>query len=120
MIYGTDGVGYLSDGKRVFFGGARPPYGAMAERTVAKTAFCFPVPDELNDETAAALLNPGVSAWLSLVHLGKLKTATTSLVLGATGTTGKLAVKSPSSLVREGLWPRGERTSPEHAAGTRR
>ena len=30
-ICGTDGVGCLGDGKRVFFGGARAPYGAMAD-----------------------------------------------------------------------------------------
>ena len=92
-ICGTDGVGYLGDGKRVFFGGARAPYGAMAERTVVKAAFCFPLPDEMNDETAAALPNPGVSAWLSLAHCAKLKAGENVLVLGATGTTGKLAVR---------------------------
>ena len=92
-ICGTDGVGCLGDGKRVFFGGARAPYGAMAERTVVKAAFCFPVPDEMDDETAAALPNPGVSAWLSLSHGAKVKSGENVLVLGATGTTGKLAVK---------------------------
>ena len=123
VICGTDGVGYLSDGKRVFFGGARPPYGAMAERTVAKAAFCFPVPDELNDETAAALLNPGVSAWLSLVHLGKLKAGDNVLVLGATGTTGKLAVKiakllGAGRLVAAGRNEQVLSTLPEHGADT--
>ncbi len=92
-ICGTDGVGYLGDGKRVLFGGARAPYGAMAERTVVKASFCFPVPDEMDDETAAALPNPGVSAWLSLSHGAKVKAGENVLVLGATGTTGKLAVK---------------------------
>src|SRR5260370_23035127 len=31
-VCGADGVGHLEDGTRVFFGGPRPPYGAMAER----------------------------------------------------------------------------------------
>src|SRR5579863_472848 len=52
-VCGTDGVGHLSDGKRVFFGGARAPYGAMAERTVVSRAFCFPVPNDMD-----ALPNP--------------------------------------------------------------
>ena len=43
VVCGTDGVGDLEDGTRVFFGGARRPYGAMAERTVVPRAFCFPV-----------------------------------------------------------------------------
>ncbi|MGC2530005.1 MAG: hypothetical protein WA639_19835, partial [Candidatus Acidiferrum sp.] len=32
VICGTDGVGTLPDGTRVFFGGPRRPFGAMAER----------------------------------------------------------------------------------------
>src|SRR5262249_54093100 len=66
FICGTDGVGHLRDGQRVFFGGCRPPYGAMAEQTVVPKAFVFPLPDDLNDELGAAIPNPGVSAWLSL------------------------------------------------------
>jgi len=121
VICGTDGVGYLRDGKRVFFGGPRPPYGAMAERTVVKAAFCFPVPDELDDETAAALPNPGVSAWLSLAHRGKLKAGDNVLVLGATGTTGKLAVKIAKFLgagrvVAAGRNEQVLSTLPEHGA----
>jgi NADPH:quinone reductase-like Zn-dependent oxidoreductase len=93
VICGTDGVGNLSDGTRVFFGGARRPYGAMAQRTVVPAAFCFPVPDALDDATAAALPNPGVSALLSLTQRAKLAKGEKVLILGATGVTGKLAVQ---------------------------
>ena len=93
VVCGTDGVGELEDGTRVFFGGPRRPYGAMAERTVAPRAFCFPVPAEIDDDTAAALPNPGVSAWLSLTHRAKLAAGETVLILGATGVTGQLAVQ---------------------------
>jgi NADPH:quinone reductase-like Zn-dependent oxidoreductase len=93
LVCGTDGVGHLSDGQRVFFGGTRAPYGAMAEHTVVSRAFCFPVPDGVDDETAAALPNPGVSAWLSLAFRAKLTPGENVLILGATGVTGKLAVK---------------------------
>ncbi len=92
-ICGTDGVGHLNDGQRVFFGGARAPYGAMAQRTVVPRAFTFPIPENVNDETAAALPNPGVSAWLSLAYRAKLVRGESVLILGATGVTGKLAVK---------------------------
>ena len=47
----------------------------------------------MNDETAAALPNPGVSAWLSLTYRAKLVRDENVLILGATGVTGKLAVK---------------------------
>ena len=93
VVCGSDGVGHLSDGQRVFFGGTRPPFGAMAQRTVVRRAFCFPVPEEVDDETAAALPNPGVSAWLSLAHRAKLAPGENVLILGATGVTGKLAVR---------------------------
>jgi NADPH:quinone reductase-like Zn-dependent oxidoreductase len=92
-VCGTDGVGHLEDGQRVFSGGARPPFGAMAERTVVPRAFTFPVPENVNDETAAALPNPGISAWLSLAYRAKLVRGEDVLILGATGVTGKLAVK---------------------------
>jgi NADPH:quinone reductase-like Zn-dependent oxidoreductase len=93
VVCGTDGVGELEDGTRVFFGGPRRPYGAMAERTVAPQAFCFAVPAAIDDDIAAALPNPGVSAWLSLTHRAKLAADETVLILGATGVTGQLAVQ---------------------------
>src|ERR1700688_1417911 len=93
VVCGTDGVGELEDGTRVFFGGVRRAYGAMAERTVAPRAFCFAVPAGIDDGTAAALPNPGVSAWLSLTHRAKLAAGETVLILGATGVTGQLAVQ---------------------------
>ena len=93
FVCGIDGVGHLSDGQRVFFGGCRPPYGAMAQQTVVPRAFTFPVPESVNDETAAALPNPGISAWLSLGHRAKLAAGENVLILGATGVTGKLAVQ---------------------------
>ncbi|MGC1617601.1 MAG: zinc-binding alcohol dehydrogenase family protein [Candidatus Acidiferrum sp.] len=93
VICGTDGVGTLPDGTRVFFGGPRRPFGAMAQRTVAPAAFCFPLPDGLDDVTAAALPNPGVSALLALEYRAKVLKGETVLILGATGVTGKLAVQ---------------------------
>lgn len=92
-VCGSDGVGRLDDGQRVFFGGPRPPHGAMAERTVVPRAFTFPIPENLSDETAAALPNPAVSAWLSLSYRAKLARGESVLILGATGVTGRLAVK---------------------------
>jgi NADPH:quinone reductase-like Zn-dependent oxidoreductase len=93
VVCGADGVGELADGTRVFFGGPRRPYGAMAERTVVPQGFCFPVPKEMDDATAAALPNPGVSALLSLNSRAKVAKVETVLILGATGVTGTIAVQ---------------------------
>src|SRR5438270_10205876 len=92
-VCGSDGVGHLDDGQRIFFGGPRPPHGAMAQRTVVSHAFTFPVPENVNDETAAALPNPAISAWLSLAYRAKLVRGENVLILGGTGVTGKLAIK---------------------------
>lgn len=92
FICGMDGVGRLESGERVFFGGCRAPYGAMAQRTVVPKAFVFPTPDSLSDEVAAALPNPGVSAWLTLTFRARLRRGENVLILGATGVTGQLAV----------------------------
>ncbi len=93
VICGADGVGELENGTRVFFGGPRRPYGAMAERTVAPQGFCFPLPHGMDDATAAALPNPGVSAFLSLSSRAKVAKGETVLILGATGVTGTMAVQ---------------------------
>src|SRR5260370_35981752 len=53
VICGTDGVGRLEDGTRVFFGGTRRPDGVLGAIAVAKAALCFPVPEGFDDVTAA-------------------------------------------------------------------
>ena len=93
VICGIDGVGVLDDGTRVYCGRCRPPYGMMAELTVVARAWCLPVPEGVDDHTAAALPNPALSSWLPLVWRAKLKPGETVLILGATGVSGKLAIQ---------------------------
>ncbi len=93
FVVGIDGVGRLDDGSRVYFVLPRAPYGAMAERTVAPSAQCLPLPDELDDVTAAAIANPGMSSWAAYTERAKLTAGETVLVNGATGTAGRLAVQ---------------------------
>lgn len=93
-IPGTDGAGVLPDGKRVFFSMARAPYGAMAQRTVIAQPRCFRIPDAIDDDTAAAVMNPGLSAWGALAWRAQLVAGETILILGATGVTGKLAIQT--------------------------
>jgi NADPH:quinone reductase-like Zn-dependent oxidoreductase len=93
FVAGIDGVGRLDDGARVYFLMPRAPYGAMAERTVAPQARCLALPDGLDDVTAAAIANPGMSSWAALTERAGLKPGETVLVNGATGTAGRLAVQ---------------------------
>ena len=93
FVAGIDGVGRLDDGSRVYFVLPRAPYGSMAERTVVRSAQCLALPDALDDLTAAAIANPGMSSWAAYTERAKLKAGETVLVNGATGTAGRLAVQ---------------------------
>jgi NADPH:quinone reductase-like Zn-dependent oxidoreductase len=89
---GVDGVAVLEDGTRVYTGSV-PPYGMMAEKTAINRGYSVPVPDGLDDITAAALPNPAASAWMALAWRGQLKQGDNLLILGATGVTGKIAIQ---------------------------
>jgi NADPH:quinone reductase-like Zn-dependent oxidoreductase len=93
MIPGVDGVGTLEDGTRVYFGFVRKPWGTMAERAAVARSMCMPLPAGLDDIHAAAIGNPGMSAWLSIHDRAALKAGETVLILGATGVAGHLAVQ---------------------------
>jgi NADPH:quinone reductase-like Zn-dependent oxidoreductase len=54
---------------------------------------CVPLPKELDDVTAAAIANPGMSSWAALSLRAHLVPEENVLVLGATGVAGKLAVQ---------------------------
>jgi NADPH:quinone reductase-like Zn-dependent oxidoreductase len=65
----------------------------MAEHAVVKASHCVPLPDALDDLTAAAIAIPGISSWAALKMRAKLVAGETVLVNGATGTAGRLAVQ---------------------------
>jgi NADPH:quinone reductase-like Zn-dependent oxidoreductase len=94
MIPGIDGVGALEDGTRVYFGLIRKPWGTMAEYAAAKRSMCVPLPDGIDDATAAAIANPGMSAWVSQKERAGLTAGETVLILGATGVAGQLAIQT--------------------------
>lgn len=93
FVVGIDGVGRLDDGTRVYFVLPRMPFGSMAERTVVPAARCIALPDGLDDATAAAIANPGMSSWAALTERARLQAGETVLINGATGTSGRLAVQ---------------------------
>lgn len=88
-IAGADGVGRTADGRRVYF--VLPENGSLAER--ARARHTVAIPDHYDDVTAAALANPGMSAYVALVRRAKLQPGETVLVNGATGSAGRLAVQ---------------------------
>jgi NADPH:quinone reductase-like Zn-dependent oxidoreductase len=92
-VAGTDGVGRTQDGRRVYFAMPEAPFGSLAEFCPINARRCVEIPDGLDDITAAAIANPGMSAWASLVERAHLVAGETVLVNGATGTAGAVAVK---------------------------
>jgi NADPH2:quinone reductase len=95
---GTDGVGRLADGRRVYFDEIVAPFGSMAERALAKEEALFEIADDLDDVTAAALGNTGLGAWLALGWRSGLERGDTVLVLGAGGAVGTVAVQAAKLL----------------------
>ncbi|MFZ6875750.1 quinone oxidoreductase family protein [Undibacterium sp. Di27W] len=93
FVVGIDGVGLLEDGQRVYFALPRSPFGSMAESSVVRAAQCIRLPEALDDVTAAAIANPGMSAWAAMKERAKLVAGETVLINGATGTAGRLAVQ---------------------------
>ena len=92
-VAGTDGVGRTPEGKRVYFAQPIAPFGAMAELTLIRQKYSVPVPDGLDDVTAAAMANPGMSAWAAMMERAHLQAGETVLVNGATGTAGRVAIQ---------------------------
>jgi NADPH:quinone reductase-like Zn-dependent oxidoreductase len=92
-VAGTDGVGITVEGQRIYFALPESPFGAMAERSLVKSEHCIPLPDALDDVVAAAIANPGMSAWAALIERARLNPGESVLVNGATGTAGGIAVQ---------------------------
>ena len=53
FIPGVDGVGRLPDGRRVYFGISRSPFGTFAELAPTANKMYLPLPEGIGDATAA-------------------------------------------------------------------
>lgn len=98
QVPGIDAVGRGEDGRLVYAGGVRAPWGTMAQRFAAPMAFALP--DGADPLTVAAGMNPAMSGWLPIEETradrgGELGTV---IVVGATGTAGRLAVQAAQHL----------------------
>ncbi|MYZ47155.1 quinone oxidoreductase family protein [Propylenella binzhouense] len=100
FVLGMECVGQTKDGKKQFFNAMAivSPFGSMAERTIVRPEFGLPVPSGVRDDLAAAIGNAGLAAWLPLSWRAKIRPGETVLVLGATGTSGLIAVAAARRL----------------------
>ncbi|MGO9901794.1 MAG: hypothetical protein ACLP0J_19390 [Solirubrobacteraceae bacterium] len=90
-IVGFDGIRTLPDGTLVGFSQPRPPYGALAERTVVPVANTIPAPDGI-DPATAVVLSSAVTGFAIKTAAG-FTPGETVLIQGATGVAGRLAVQ---------------------------
>jgi NADPH:quinone reductase-like Zn-dependent oxidoreductase len=100
-VVGSDGVGRLRDGRRVFFDSVVAPFGSMAERALVPREAVSEVADGVESVVAAALGNSGLAAWLALEWRAGLGRGESVLVLGATGSVGRIAVQVARELGAE-------------------
>jgi NADPH:quinone reductase len=97
-VTGTEGVGRLADGQRVYFGPLRAPGGSMAEYAAVPMQATTALPDGLSDADALGLGVAGTTAWLAMTWKANLQPGESVLVLGATGAVGQIAVQAAKLL----------------------
>ncbi len=99
-VPGVDAVARAGDGRLVYTGFPRAPWGTMAERMV--TPFELDLPAGADPLAVAAGMNPGMSGWTVLAaHRKEAGSLGSVLVLGATGMSGTLAVQGALALGAE-------------------
>jgi NADPH2:quinone reductase len=90
LVPGAEISGRTPDGRRV---AAILASGAYAEKAVVPEALLVPVPDEVSDDQAAALLLQGLTAIGLVRHCARLQEGETVVVEAAAGGTGSLSVQ---------------------------
>ena len=93
LVPGIDGVGRGADGKLRYFVLPDTTMGAMAERTVVDRRRSITLPDGADPVLVAAATNPVMSSWIALRRRIEFQPGQTVLVLGATGSSGRIAVQ---------------------------
>jgi len=90
LIPGAEVSGRTPDGKRV---AAILGSGAYAEKVALPAQMLVPVPDEVDDDQAAALLLQGLTAMALVRRCARVREGETLVVEAAAGGTGSLAVQ---------------------------
>jgi NADPH2:quinone reductase len=87
---GAEVSGRTADGRRV---AAILPAGGYAEKVAVPESFLVPIPDEVDDDRAAALLLQGLTAKALVGRCARVEAGETVVVEAAAGGTGSLSVQ---------------------------
>src|SRR6266568_6917301 len=102
-IPGVQGVGIVMEadgfapGQRVWFScdaGMKPGDGSMALYCVIDESSAHALPDQVDNDLAAALGLSAIAAWMALTWRGHLQPGEQVLILGASGAVGQVAVQA--------------------------
>ena len=93
LVPGIDGVGRASDGTLRYFVLPDTTMGAMAEQTVIDRRRSLVLPDSADPILVAAAMNPVMSSWIALRQRIDFEPGQSVLILGATGSSGRMAVQ---------------------------
>ena len=106
-IPGVQGIGIVMEadklvpGQRIWFSsdaGMKPGNGSMALYCVIDESTALLLPDQVDDDLAAALGLSAIAAWMALTWRGHLQPGEQVLVLGASGAVGQVAVQGAKLL----------------------
>lgn len=92
LVPGVDGVGRDSLGQLRYLMLADAPLGTMAERTVVDSRSSPVLRPSADPVAVAAAMNPAMSSWLALKFRTPFAAGQDVLVIGATGSAGRMAV----------------------------
>src|SRR5207342_482487 len=90
LIPGAEVSGRTPDGRRV---AALLGNGGYAERVTVPEALLIPLPDEVDDDQAAAMLLQGLTAMALVQRCARIEPGETLVVEAAAGGTGSMAVQ---------------------------
>ncbi|WP_218159635.1 quinone oxidoreductase family protein [Lentzea albida] len=93
FVPGIDGVGRDAAGGLRYFVLLGAAGGAMAEQVVVDARHTVLLPSGADLVAVAATMNPAMSAWLALRVRTRVERGRDVLVLGATGNSGRMAVR---------------------------
>ncbi|MDW8848756.1 zinc-binding alcohol dehydrogenase family protein [Flavobacterium sp. MMLR14_040] len=90
FVVGSDGIGLLEDGTRIY---ARGISGTMAEKAIIDKNLSVPLPDGISNAVAASMPNAVAGSAMALKFRAQIKPGETVLINGATGFTGQMAIQ---------------------------
>ncbi len=93
LVPGVDGVGRGPDGKLRYFVVDSERTGSLADKTVIEADHSIVLPRDSDPISMAAAMNPAMGSWLALRCRVPFRKRQKVLILGATGSSGGMAVQ---------------------------